>query len=116
MATQVNQINFDILDDMIEHLPGKWLPRDADAEEYSLGMGCILNQAAHSRIRLGTHAVDFVKQVAWQHELRYVILDLFPDRDEDGSRGIVEFNDHPDTTEEDVLLALKHTRERLISQ
>lgn len=33
---------------------------------------------------------------------------LYPDRSPDNSHTLVDFNDHPDTTSEDVVLVLKH--------
>jgi hypothetical protein len=60
-----------------------------------------LSQAAPG-LTIGNHAYLAVrKQIAM----------LFPDRHVGGAYYIADFNDHPDTTEEDIRLVLKHALE-----
>lgn len=72
------------------------------------GKACLLGTAELCSSSLG----DFVSISAIGDRLAAVIAELFPDRKEGTGHWatVIKFNDHPDTTFEDVMLVVKHAR------
>lgn len=106
----------DILDKMASVLKDKgWIKDDLIKLDENGETAGVCMQGACNLITEDIAEIGWLFGVSAAWLMQDVIENLYPDRrgeaDPSPWKAVVNFNDHPDTTFEDVLLVIKHARE-----